>query len=410
MSAESKTRQAQVVLVVSGGIAAYKACEVVRRFRDVDADVHVAMTRAATKFVASQTFAALSGNRVVASLFEDPAPEEIPHVRWAERADLVCVAPATANFIAKMAHGIADDFPSTLLLAAAGRVLVAPAMEDDMYGQPAVQRNLELLRERGVQVVGPGDGALASGRQGPGRMSEPSEIVTVAVPLLGEGAKVRPLQGTTVLVTAGPTREALDPVRVLTNRSSGKMGYAIAAEAAALGARARLVSGPTCLPDPPGVLVERVESASQMAAAVFDAVDGCDIAIMAAAVCDFTVPVPAADKIKKAGSDSLQLELARTVDILAALGARSAPPLLVGFAAETRDLEAQARGKLEQKGCDLIVGNLVDAVGRGMGADQNEVVILDRRGGRAQVGPAPKAAIARAVWEAVLAYRAEASS
>ncbi|HJO03942.1 MAG TPA: bifunctional phosphopantothenoylcysteine decarboxylase/phosphopantothenate--cysteine ligase CoaBC [Acidobacteriota bacterium] len=410
MSAESKAPQPHVVLVVSGGIAAYKACDIVRRFRDLSVDVHVAMTRAATQFVTPTTFAALSGNRVVASLFEDLGSEVIPHVRWAERAALVCVAPATANFIAKMAHGIADDFPSTLLLAASGPVLVAPAMEDDMYRQPAVQRNLELLSERGVQVVGPGCGALASGRHGPGRMSEPGEIITAAAPLLGEGAVTRPLHGANVFVTAGPTREMLDPVRVFTNRSSGKMGYALAAEAAVLGARVRLISGPTCLPDPPGVVVERVENAAQMAAAVFAAVDDCDIGIMAAAVCDFTVATPAAGKIKKAGEDSLQLEMTRTTDILAELGTRTTRPLLVGFAAETGDLETQAREKLERKGCDLIVGNLVDASGRGMGGDDNEVIILDRGGGRTCVGPALKHEVARAVWEAVLAYRTEVSS
>jgi len=409
MSAESIERQPYVILVVSGGIAAYKACEIVRRLRDEGADVHVAMTRSATEFVAPRTFAVLSGNRIVASLFDDSASAEIPHVQWAECADLVCVAPATANFIAKMAHGIADDFPSTLLLAAAGPVLVAPAMEDDMYRQPSVQRNLESLRHRGVRVVGPDSGVLASGREGPGRMSEPHEIVAAATSVLDESAAARPLQGTTVLVTAGPTREVLDPIRVFTNRSSGKMGYALAAEAETLGAHVRLVSGPTCLPDPPGIVVQRVESAAQMAAAVFEAVDGCAAAVLAAAVCDFTVPVPAIDKIKKAGSESLQLELSRTVDILGQLGARSERPLLVGFAAETGNLEAQARGKLERKGCDLIVGNLVDASGRGMGADRNEVLILDSRGGRTQVGPASKQEVARAVWEAVLAYHGEAT-
>lgn len=409
MSAESKARQPYVVLVVSGGIAAYKACEIVRRLRDEGADVHVAMTRAATRFVAPRTFAVLSGNRVVASLFDDSETAEIPHVRWAECADLVCVAPATANFIAKMAHGIADDFPSTLLLAVAGQVLVAPAMEDDMYRQPSVQRNLESLSQRGVRVVGPESGALASGRAGPGRMSEAQEIVAAAARLLDGGPTAQPLRGANVLVTAGPTREMLDPIRVLTNRSSGKMGYALAAEAAALGGHVRLVSGPVCLPDPPGMVVERVESAAQMAAAVFDAVGDCDVAVMAAAVCDYTVAAPASDKIKKAGSESLQLELSRTVDILGQLGGQSPRPLLVGFAAETRDLETQARGKLERKGCDLIIGNLVDASGKGMGADCNEVLILDSRGGRTQFGPASKQRVARAVWNAVLAYRGEAT-
>ncbi len=410
MSAESDAHQRRVVLVVSGGIAAYKACEIVRRLGDIGADVHVAMTRAATGFVAARTFAALSGNRVVASLFDDPRPEEMPHVRWAETADLVCVAPATANFIAKMAHGIADDFASTLLLAAAAPVLVAPAMEDDMYRQPAVQRNLQRLAEREVHIVGPDSGALASGRRGPGRMSEPSEIVSAAERVLGGGSSARPLLDVNVLVTAGPTREALDPIRVLTNRSSGKMGYALAAEAAALGARVHLVSGPTCLDAPAGATLERVEGAAQMASAVLDSACEYDIVVMAAAVSDFTVSAPASAKIKKAGSDSLQLELVRTTDILAALGTQSERPLLVGFAAESGDLGALARGKLERKGCDLIVANLVDASGRGMEADDNEVVVLDNRGGRASFEAAPKREIARSIWQEILAYRQETSA
>ncbi len=406
MNAESEALQQRVVLVVSGGIAAYKACEVVRRLRDHGADVRVAMTRAATGFVSARTFAALSGKRVVTSLFDDPRPEEIPHVRWAESADLVCVAPATASFIAKMAHGIGDDFASTLLLAAASPVLVAPSMEDDMYRQPAVQRNLQRLRDHGVHSVGPDSGALASGRRGPGRMSEPADIVAAAAALLG-GGTARPLEGASVLVTAGPTREAFDPIRVFTNRSSGKMGYALAVQAAALGAQVHLVSGPTCLPAPPGITVERVEGAAQMAAAVLGAAGDYEIVVMAAAVCDFTVAAPVPEKIKKAGSETLQIELVRTTDILAELGARSERPLLVGFAAETNDLESEARNKLDRKGCDLIVANLVDASGRGMESDDNEVVVLDKHGGRTEIGPASKREIARSIWEEVLAHRAE---
>ena len=227
------SRSPRVVLAVSGGIACYKACEVVRRLRDHGAVVRVAMSRAATQFVGPTTFAALSGESVVSDLFDHPAPHEVPHVRWAEWGDLLCVAPCTADFLARMAHGIADDFPSTLHLAFRGPTLVAPAMEDDMYRHPAVQRNLRRLVERGVTTVGPNSGPLASGRVGPGRMAEPGEIVATARRLLAGGSPQRWLDGRKVVITAGPTRERIDPIRFLSNRSSGKMGFALAREAEA---------------------------------------------------------------------------------------------------------------------------------------------------------------------------------
>lgn len=397
-----------VVLAVTGGIAAYKVCEVVRRLRDHDIAVRVAMTRAATQLVGPTTFAALSGHRVITSLWEDPHPQQIAHVRWAESCDLFCVAPATAGFIAKMAHGIADDFASTLHLAVAAPVLVAPAMEDDMFRSPAVQRNLDTLRQRGVQVLGPGTGALASGRHGPGRMLEPCHIVEAVLRTLESGPPQRWLEGKRVVVTAGPTWEAIDPIRVLTNRSSGRMGYAMADCARDLGAKVVLVTGPTALMPPWGVVVASVETAEQMASATLERAAEADIVVMTAAVADFTPGEVAADKLKKSGAGSLRLNLVPTTDILAELGRREGGPLLVGFAAETRALEESARGKLADKRCDLMVANRVGEPELGMGASRNAVIVLDRLEGRVELGPAPKRQISTGIWNAVRDYRRRA--
>lgn len=405
MAEGTSGRRATVVVAVSGGIAAYKACEVVRRLRDHEIDVRVALTDAAARFVGPTTFAALSAHRVVASLFEDSRPEEIAHVRWAEACDLLCVAPATADFLGKMAHGLADDFPSTLHLAVTGPVMVAPAMEDDMFRHPAVQENLRALRQRGVGIVGPDRGALASGRQGPGRMASPAAIVDTALRMLEAGGVVPWLAGHRVLVTSGPTREPLDPIRVFTNRSSGRMGHALAAEAALLGAQVELVSGPTGLEAPAGVSTHQVETAAEMADAVRDLAPDCDIAVLAAAVCDFAPAERRRRKIKKGGSEDLQVGMARTEDILGSLRERHPELLLLGFAAETEELEARARAKLESKGCDLIVANRVGEGGT-MGSEDGEIVILDRRGGRERVGRRPKSVLAARVWEAVRSFEA----
>lgn len=411
-----------VVLAVTGGIAAYKSPEILRRLQDAGVRVRVAMTAAATRFVGPTTFAALSGEPVVADVFDPASATEIPHVAWAESCDAFCVAPATADFIAKMALGLADDFPSTLYLAVTAPVVVAPAMEDDMYAHAAVQDNLDALRRRGVRLVGPGIGALASGRTGPGRMAEPDEVVEAVLESLGPasrpGGGVRVdaastgtaaadasgLRGLRVLVSAGPTREHIDPVRVITNPSSGKMGHAVAAEAARRGAIVTLVSGPSALRPPAGVETVGVETAEEMAEAMLRRAPDADVVVMAAAVSDYRPRSSAGDKIKKAGAETLTLELVRNPDILQQLGKLPGPRTLVGFAAETSDLERHGRDKLERKGCDLVVANQVGP-GVGFESDDNAVVILDRHGGREEHGPAPKARIAGAIWDRVVRFR-----
>ncbi|NKB87940.1 MAG: bifunctional phosphopantothenoylcysteine decarboxylase/phosphopantothenate--cysteine ligase CoaBC [Acidobacteria bacterium] len=394
-----------VVLAVTGGIAAYKACEIVRRLRDHGLDVRVAMTRAATRFVGPVTFAALSGNPVITSLFDDGNPEDVPHVRWAEWADLFCVAPATADFVAKMAHGVADDFASTLYLANAADTLVAPAMEDDMYRHPAVQRNLDRLLGDGVGIVGPNTGALASGRQGPGRMSEPGEVVQAATRALRFGVLPRDLTGQRVLITAGPTYEAADPARGLTNRSSGRMGFALAQEAIHRGASVKLVAGPVSLATPAGV--ERIDVVG--AAAMFERVEEhvmrTDIAIMCAAVADFAPVNPSGEKLKKDNDDGLVLSLERTVDILRTVADRDPRPYLVGFAAESDDVAERAARKLADKGCDLIVANTIGGPADAMGGENNSVAIIDSRGQVAQFGRAPKDVIATQIWAEILRAR-----
>jgi len=397
----------EIVLAVTGSIAAYKACEVLRRLQDAGAAVRVVMTRSAAEFVSPLTFAALSGHRVVSGSFEDPQPERLAHIRWAKRCSAFCVVPATADFLGKMALGIADDFPSSLHLAVEAPVLVAPAMEEQMWAHPAVQGNVETLRSRGVKVVGPGEGHLASGGHGPGRLAEPAEIVAAIVEMIGARsmlAATGPLDGQKVLVSAGPTREHLDPVRMLSNPSSGKMGFAVAAEAHARGADVVLVSGPTSLPDPPGIEVVRILSVEEMADALVSRAPAADTVVMAAAPTDFRPSQRYPEKIKKAGTDRLTLDLVATPDILERLRSAPGQRLVVGFAAETNDLEAAALEKMKRKGCDLIVANRVGLPGGGFESDRNEVVILDRLGGRTEVKSAPKAEVAVAIWDAVAEF------
>jgi phosphopantothenoylcysteine decarboxylase/phosphopantothenate--cysteine ligase len=367
----------ELILAVTGSIAAYKAAYLLRELRRAEASVTVVMTAHAREFVAPLTFRTLSGRPVLTDLFDPQEPAAVEHVALAERADLTVVAPATAHALARAALGLADDFLGTLLLAVRGPVLYAPAMDGGMWEHPAVQAHVETLRARGATVLEPGHGELASGLRGQGRFPEIPEIVEAAVRLLWPR---RDLAGDHVLVTAGPTREALDPVRYLTNRSSGRMGYAIAAQAARRGARVTLVTGPTHLPPPAGIRVIPVQTALEMRDAVLHAVDAATVVIKAAAVADYRPGRAAAEKIPSK-QDALRLDLVPTPDILRELGARKEARFLVGFAAETHDLREHARAKLVAKGVDLIVANDVSRSDIGFDATDNEVVLLDRWGG-----------------------------
>jgi phosphopantothenoylcysteine decarboxylase/phosphopantothenate--cysteine ligase len=368
-------RNRTVVLCVGGGIAAYKACEVARLVVKGRGAVRVAMTPAATRFVQPLTFQALSGAPVLVDLLDPASDISYGHLALARAADVVVVAPATADLLARIRAGMADDAVTTTVLAATCPVLLAPAMNTRMWRNPATVENLAALRARGCHVVGPGAGELADGDVGEGRLAEPEEIALAASRLLGN----RDLVGRRVLVTAGPTREPIDPVRFISNPSSGKMGYAIARVAASRGADVTLVSGPTQLPDPAGVTVVRVETAEQMARAVELEQGAMDLFVGAAAVSDYRPAAPSPQKIKKSPGDET-LVLARTPDILAGLGARFAgredAPVLVGFAAETDEVIARAREKLKGKRCDLVVANKVGGPGAGFGGDTNRVALV----------------------------------
>lgn len=370
---------ANVTLVVCGGIAAYKACEVMRGLQKAGCDVRVAMTQDATRFVGETTFRALSHHEVVTSLY-GMHETAIPHVEGADFADLVLVVPATANVMAKMACGIADDAATATILAAHSDVLVAPAMNVNMWRNPATQANVALLRERGVRFVMPASGELACGYVGEGKLAPVEDIVAAALALLGkaEGAaeKHAALAGRDVVVTAGPTHEAIDPVRYIANASTGKMGYAIAREAARRGANVTLVSGPTALATPVGVHRVDVVSAAQMHEAALATFGGADAAICAAAVADYTPKAPADHKLKKTAERLDAIELVETADILRDLSARKGDRVVVGFAAETDDLLAHARQKLERKGCDLIVANDVSRVDSTFGSDTDRVAFV----------------------------------
>ncbi len=367
-------RNRTIVLCVGGGIAAYKACEIARLVVKGGGTVRVAMTPAATRFVAPLTLQALSGAPVLTDLLDPAAELAYGHLALARAADLVVVAPATADLIARIRAGMADDAVTTTVVAATCPVLLAPAMNTRMWRNAAVQENVAALRARGLHLVGPGSGSLADGDVGEGRLAEPEEIAVAALRLLGN----LDLAGRRVVVTAGPTREPIDPVRFISNPSTGKMGYAVAAVAARRGADVTLVSGPTALADPSGVKVVRVETAEQMSRAV-DEAGAFDLFVGAAAVSDYRPRSPAPQKIKKRDGDET-LVLARTPDILAGLGARLAgrpdAPVLVGFAAETEDVIARAREKLKGKRCDLVVANRVGQPGAGFGADTNRVALV----------------------------------
>jgi phosphopantothenoylcysteine decarboxylase/phosphopantothenate--cysteine ligase len=368
-----------VLLIVGGGVAAYKALELVRLLPKADIAVSPILTEAGAQFVTPLSLAALAEEKVHAELFSLNDEAEMGHIQLSRSADLVVVAPATADLMAKAANGLAGDLASTTLLATDKPVLMAPAMNVRMWLHPATQRNLATLMADGVSFVGPDDGAMACGEFGPGRMAEPEAIFAAILAAL-EGGALRPLAGMHVLITAGPTVEALDPVRVLTNRSSGKQGYAIAAAAAAAGARVTLVSGPTALATPPGVVRVDVESAEQMLAACRAALPA-DAAVCVAAVADWRPDEVFGVKLKKSHDGPPLVRLVENPDILATLSAHGPgrPKLVVGFAAETNDLEVHARAKLKRKGCDWIVANDVAQDGI-MGGDENEVLLVYPQG------------------------------
>src|SRR5688572_8195668 len=370
---------ALIALGVCGGIAAYKSVEVVRGLQKQGHDVFAVMTRSAKQFVGELTFEAITRHKVLSSQFEPGANADIEHISLASTIELLLVAPATANIIGKFANGIADDFLTSLYLATRAPVLMAPAMNTHMLEHAAVQRNLEVLAGRGIRFVDPGAGYLACGWIGKGRVAEPADIVAAAGEVLAPSG---PLKGKTVIVTAGPTREPLDPVRFVGNRSSGKMGHALAAAARDRGARVVLVSGPTELPSPAGVEVIRVATAAQMREAVISRALQADVVIMAAAVADYAPATIADQKIHK-NQETVTLTLVRTPDILAELGrirAGKERPLLVGFAAETTEVVASARRKQRDKGVDLIVANDVSRSDAGFEVDTNEVTLISAAG------------------------------
>jgi len=369
-------KEKKIIVGVTGGIAAYKAAELVRLLIKEGHSVCVAMTANATKFVSPLTFEALSGNRVVCDMF-DPLTEPIGHIKWGQESDLLIIAPATANFIAKMAHGIADDFLSTLVLASTAKILICPAMNTQMYLNPVTQENIRLLSERGCTVMNPGEGELACHTEGPGRLPGPEEIAALARILLTN----QDLAGVRILVTAGPTLEPIDPVRYITNRSSGKMGYAVAVTAAIRGASVVLISGPTSLAPPAGIEFVQVRTTEDMRQAVLARAGQADVIIKAAAVSDYRPGETSNRKIKK-DEDTLTLNLIKNPDILAELGNSKAAGhfILVGFAAETEDLLNNAREKLRKKNLDLIVANDVTRKDAGFETDTNLVKIIDRDG------------------------------
>ena len=380
-----------VVLGVTGSIAAYKACDIVSRLRKQGVDVHVILTRAGAEIITPLALETMSANPVVVDMFHRENPWEVEHISLAKRADVFLVAPATANFLGKAAHGIADDMLTTTILATRAPVLVAPAMNVNMYENPVVQENIALLKKRGWHFIEPDAGILACGDVGKGRLAEPETIVAAAMELLYPR---RDLAGKHVLVSAGPTQERIDPVRYITNRSSGKMGYAIAEAAAARGARVTLVSGPVTLPVPEGVERVNVISSQDMFEAVHAAFDSCDGLIMAAAPADFTPAAFAEQKIKKNGREGMTLELAATRDILKSIGERKRQQRVMGFAAETEHLAENAAKKLEAKNLDMIAANDVTAAGAGFAVDTNAVTLYKRDGSSEQSGTMPKRALA----------------
>src|SRR5580658_7534724 len=389
----------KILLGVGGGIAAYKAAELARLLMQQEHEVQVIMTHAAEQFVRPLTFAALTGRKVLTDLFA--IESAIEHISVAQDHELLAIAPATADLTAKLAHGLADDFLTTLYLAFTGPVVIAPAMNVNMWRHPATQANLETLRRRGHRIVEPDSGYLACGMTGPGRLAELEEIVEA---ISRETFKRRDLDSETILITAGPTQEPIDPVRFLSNRSSGKMGYALAEAAAARGARVVLISGPVNLSPPRGVETVPVGTAIEMRDRVFERLAPATIVVKAAAVADFHVANAPVQKIKKTAA-RISLELEPTPDILAELGRKKGDRLLIGFAAETQNLQQEARRKLESKNCDMVVGNLVGGADSGFESDYNEVMLALSSGENIPLPRAGKREVADRIFDEALKLR-----
>ncbi|MBS1180535.1 MAG: coaBC [Proteobacteria bacterium] len=371
----------RILIIIGGGIAAYKVLDVIRRLKERGAEVRAILTRSAKEFVTPMTVGALSGEKVFSELFDPTEEQDIGHIVLSRDTDLILVAPATANLMARMANGIADELATASLLAAAAPIIICPAMNQRMWAHPATQRNAARLAADGIRFIGPAEGRMAErGEAGVGRLSEPMEIVAGVEAFFAEAEQPKALAGRHVLVTSGPTIEPIDPVRFITNRSSGKQGHAVAAAAARAGARVTLVSGPVSIPDPPGVSVVRVETAREMFEAVFAALPA-DIAVMAAAVSDWRPSEVAGEKIKKVAGGPPPLSFIENPDILATLGhTAQRPAIVVGFAAETTNVEANAARKLAAKGADYIVANDVSPQGGVFGGDRNSVRILSASG------------------------------
>ena len=372
----------RVLLIIGGGIAAYKSLDLIRRLKENGLEVRCILTKAAQEFITPLSAGALADERAFTDLFDARSELDVGHIRLARETDLVVVAPATADLMAKMAAGLADELATAVLLATDRRVLLAPAMNPHMWRHPATRRNLAQLREDGVDFVGPNAGEMAeAGEAGVGRMAEPLEIVAAALPLLAQTAGDKPLAGRRMIVTSGPTHEPIDPVRYIANRSSGKQGHAIAAAAAAAGADVTLVSGPVNVPDPHGVKIVKVETAQAMLAAVTKALPA-DVAVFAAAVADWRVDKPRSGKIKKQAGGPPPLAFVENPDILATIARKNAarPRLVIGFAAETDHVIAHAKEKLARKGCDWIVANDVSAGTGAMGGDRNTVHLITAQG------------------------------
>jgi len=396
------------VLGVGGGIAAYKSAELARALMERGISVQVVLTAAAERFITPLTFAALTGRKVITDLFASSGgPEEtlssaVEHIAVAQDNDVLVIAPATADLLARLANGLANDFLTTTYLAFTGPVVLAPAMNSNMWMHPATRENLDILKKRGHTIIEPEEGLLACGTTGPGRLAEPERIADVVAGL--DLHRLRDLEGETVLVTAGPTQEPLDPVRFISNRSSGKMGYALAQAAAERGARVILVSGPVQLAEPGDVRVIAVKTAAEMHDAVLENLKEATIVVKSAAVADYHLSRVPQHKIKKTAM-RMSLELDPTPDILAELGRKKGDRLLIGFAAETENLIEGARRKLESKNCDMVVANLVNQDGTGFESDHNEVVLVLRTGENIPLPRAPKREIADRIFDQVMKLR-----